>query len=109
MVNMAEDTLRQTADKFGVRAGPTGWHQGDVIRHAAETTRDAAVGASGGRWCIRIAADIGKTFTDITVLGADARLTTKKPSLTPGDHADGVVKGIVALPARQIRATEKPA
>ncbi len=46
---------------------------------------------------VRIAADIGGTFTDITVLGIDGLLTTKKLPSTPDDYADGVVKGILAL------------
>jgi N-methylhydantoinase A len=45
---------------------------------------------------VRIAADIGGTFTDVMVLGQDGRLTTKKLLSTPGDYADGVVKGILA-------------
>ena len=51
----------------------------------------------GAQTRIRIAADIGGTFTDIMVLGRDGRLTTKKLPSTPDDYADGVVKGILAL------------
>ena len=59
--------------------------------------RSAAEGESAHQPRIRIAADIGGTFTDIMVLGIDGRLTTKKLPSTPDDYADGVVKGILAL------------
>ena len=52
---------------------------------------------AAGQVRIRIAADIGGTFTDIMVLGRDGRLTTKKLPSTPGDYADGVVIGILEL------------
>ncbi|MBM3560901.1 MAG: hydantoinase/oxoprolinase family protein, partial [Alphaproteobacteria bacterium] len=53
--------------------------------------------AAKGRARIRVAADIGGTFTDITVLAEDGRLSTKKLPSTPPDYAEGVVRGLIEL------------
>ncbi len=45
----------------------------------------------------RIGVDIGGTFTDVVLLGADGALTTKKVLSTPDDYARGVVQGILEL------------
>ena len=48
---------------------------------------------------LRLAVDVGGTFTDVTLADpADGRLISAKVSTTPGDRADGVLDGIaVAL------------
>ena len=50
--------------------------------------------AAGG---YRLGVDIGGTFTDVVLLGADGALRTKKVLSTPDDYARGVVHGIVEL------------
>ena len=46
---------------------------------------------------LRIAADIGGTFTDVTLIGEDGVVTTRKVPSTPDDYARAVVDGIIAL------------
>lgn len=46
---------------------------------------------------LRIAADIGGTFTDIALLTATGELATRKVPSTPDDFARGVVDGIAQL------------
>jgi N-methylhydantoinase A len=46
---------------------------------------------------LRVAADIGGTFTDIALIFPDGRLATRKLPSTPDDYARGVVEGIVQL------------
>lgn len=46
---------------------------------------------------VRIAADIGGTFTDIALLAEDGRLATRKVPSTPEDLAEGVVTGLLEL------------
>ena len=41
-----------------------------------------------------IGIDVGGTFTDIVVTGADGRLVTAKAATTPTDQSDGVLAGI---------------
>ena len=48
-----------------------------------------------------IGIDVGGTFTDIVVTGADGRLVTAKASTTPADQSDGVLAGI-ALAAEKL-------
>ena len=50
----------------------------------------------------RVAADIGGTFTDIALIHADGRVSTRKVPSTPADYGGGVIEGI-----RQILAEEK--
>ncbi len=45
----------------------------------------------------RIGVDIGGTFTDVVLLGADGALRTKKVLSTPDDYARGVVHGVLEL------------
>ena len=45
----------------------------------------------------RIGVDIGGTFTDVVLLGADGTLRTRKVLSTPDDYARGVVQGILEL------------
>lgn len=54
--------------------------------------------AQGG---VRVAADIGGTFTDVALIHEDGRIATRKVPSTPADYAGGVVEGI-----RQILAAE---
>lgn len=46
---------------------------------------------------LRIAADIGGTFTDIALIRADGTIATRKLASTPDDYARGVVEGIIEL------------
>ncbi len=50
---------------------------------------------------LRVAADIGGTFTDIALIFPDGRLATAKLPSTPDDYARGVVEGIVQLVERE--------
>ena len=45
----------------------------------------------------RIGVDIGGTFTDIVLLGADGSVNTRKVSSTPDDYGRGIVDGITGL------------
>ena len=42
---------------------------------------------------LRVAADIGGTFTDVALICPDGRLSTRKLPSTPDDYARGVVEG----------------
>ncbi|SMO80309.1 hydantoinase/oxoprolinase family protein [Paracoccus laeviglucosivorans] len=46
---------------------------------------------------LRIAADIGGTFTDIALIRADETIATRKVASTPEDYARGVAEGILEL------------
>jgi len=46
---------------------------------------------------LRVAADVGGTFTDIACLSADGELATCKVPSTPDDYARGVLEGIELL------------
>jgi len=46
---------------------------------------------------LRIAADIGGTFTDVALIRADSTIATRKVSSTPDDYARGVAEGILEL------------
>lgn len=46
---------------------------------------------------LRVAADIGGTFTDIALIRADATIATRKVASTPDDYARGVAEGILEL------------
>ena len=46
---------------------------------------------------LRVAADIGGTFTDVAFIGEDGVVTTRKVPSTPDDYARAVVEGITAL------------
>ncbi len=50
---------------------------------------------------LRIAADIGGTFTDIAVMLPDGAVATRKVPSTPADYAQGVLQGIRELAAEQ--------
>jgi N-methylhydantoinase A len=43
---------------------------------------------------LRVAADIGGTFTDIAHIDANGAITTRKVLSTPGDYAEGVLRGV---------------
>jgi N-methylhydantoinase A len=45
----------------------------------------------------RLGVDIGGTFTDVVLLGADGTMRTRKVLSTPDDYARGVVAGAVAV------------
>ncbi|GGF47467.1 5-oxoprolinase [Azorhizobium oxalatiphilum] len=51
---------------------------------------------------VRVAADIGGTFTDIALIRQDGRVATRKVPSTPDDYGRGVVDGV-----HQILAAEK--
>jgi N-methylhydantoinase A len=46
---------------------------------------------------LKIAADIGGTFTDVVILFGDGRLATRKVPSTPDDYSRGVISGLVSL------------
>ncbi|GAB1361071.1 hydantoinase/oxoprolinase family protein [Rhodobacter sp.] len=46
---------------------------------------------------LRIAADVGGTFTDVAMIRGDKSIATRKVSSTPDDYSRGVVRGIVEL------------
>ena len=46
---------------------------------------------------MRIAADVGGTFTDIACLSADGELSTCKIPSTPDDYAQAIIEGIQTL------------
>lgn len=46
---------------------------------------------------LRIAADIGGTFTDVALIRADGTIATRKVASTPEDYARGVAEGILEL------------
>lgn len=48
---------------------------------------------------MKIAADIGGTFTDVAILFADGRLATRKLPSTPPDYGRGVIEGLLGLAA----------
>src|SRR5918997_3978567 len=48
---------------------------------------------------LKIAADIGGTFTDLALFLPDGRLATKKVPSTPADYSRGVIDGLIALSA----------
>lgn len=45
----------------------------------------------------RVGVDIGGTFTDVVLLGADGTLLAKKVSSTPHDYGEGVATGVRSL------------
>ena len=50
---------------------------------------------------LRVAADIGGTFTDIAFITRDGVVATRKVPSTPGNYADAVIRGINELMAEQ--------
>ena len=46
---------------------------------------------------VRVGVDIGGTFTDIVLLGADGTIHTKKISSSVGDYARAIVEGLSEL------------
>ena len=46
---------------------------------------------------LRVAADIGGTFTDVAAILEDGRLLTRKLPSTPGDYGEAVVAGVLAM------------
>lgn len=49
------------------------------------------------RGSVRIAADVGGTFTDIACLSADGELSTCKIPSTPSDYASAIIEGVRML------------
>jgi len=45
----------------------------------------------------RVGVDIGGTFTDIVLLGADGTIHTKKISSSVGNYAEAIVEGLSEL------------
>jgi len=50
-----------------------------------------------GRQPVRVAVDIGGTFTDIVLIAQDGVLHESKVSTTPADPSVGVINGVNAL------------
>ena len=46
---------------------------------------------------LRVAADIGGTFTDLAFIARDGMVATRKVPSTPGNYADAVIRGINEL------------
>jgi N-methylhydantoinase A len=53
-----------------------------------------------------IGVDVGGTFTDVVVSGADGRLTVAKAPTTPGDQSEGVLAGLALAAASLGMTTE---
>src|ERR1700751_2358059 len=49
------------------------------------------------RGTLRVAADVGGTFTDIACLSADGELSTCKIPSTPHDYAQAIIEGLQTL------------
>src|SRR6185503_8164018 len=62
---------------------------------------EAAADATGGPRVYRIGADIGGTFTDVVLIGADGSIATKKVSSTPDSFGRAIVEGVSELIAEQ--------
>src|SRR5215472_4126832 len=52
---------------------------------------------TSGERTVRVAVDIGGTFTDIVLMAGDAVLHEAKVSTTPGDPSEAVIAGVAAL------------
>jgi N-methylhydantoinase A len=50
---------------------------------------------------LRVAADIGGTFTDLAFISREGVIATRKVPSTPGNYADAVIRGIDELMAEQ--------
>ena len=50
---------------------------------------------------LRVAADIGGTFTDLAFIARDGLVATRKVPSTPDNYADAVIRGIEELMAEQ--------
>ncbi|MCR8549280.1 hydantoinase/oxoprolinase family protein [Salipiger sp. P9] len=59
------------------------------------------------RGALRIAADIGGTFTDVALIRGDGTIATRKVASTPDDYARGVAEGILELVAVETLAPEE--
>jgi N-methylhydantoinase A len=53
--------------------------------------------SAAGEKTVRVAVDIGGTFTDIVLMADDAVLHEAKVSTTPGDPSEAVITGVAAL------------
>ena len=68
------------------------------MAHLASTSSEALpLNDTSSRNGLRVAADIGGTFTDIALLTPDGHLSTGKLLSTPANYADAVVEGVTAL------------
>src|SRR5262245_11356870 len=72
--------------------------EGDsATNFGAELTRDLGAGARRrSPVTLRVAADIGGTFTDIVAAADDGRVWRRKVASTPDDFGRGTVDGILA-------------
>jgi N-methylhydantoinase A len=61
---------------------------------------EASTGALTGKQAIRVAADIGGTFTDVVAVDDAGRLTQRKVASSPDDFGRATVDGIVAAVPR---------
>ena len=66
-------------------------------RAGALTAQAGSASASTGNRPIRVAVDIGGTFTDIVLATADGRFVPLKISTTPVDPSDAVIEGLAQL------------
>jgi N-methylhydantoinase A len=63
--------------------------------------------AHGASSAIRVGVDIGGTFTDIVVAGADGSIWTRKVSSTPDDYSLAIVQGLVnVMSQKKVRSSQ---
>ena len=70
-------------------------------RLASTSSEALPLNDTSSRNGLRVAADIGGTFTDIALLTPDGHLSTGKLLSTPANYADAVVEGVTALMRRR--------
>ena len=68
-----------------------------MSRAGAKAVVEADTGTDRDEPYLRIAVDIGGTFTDVALLGEDGVITTMKVLSTPDDYARAVIDGIGRL------------
>ena len=73
------------------------WSTAPPLAHPATRAFRSEVLRSTVAEGYRIGVDIGGTFTDVVLLGADGTLRTRKVLSTPDDYSRGVVAGILEL------------
>src|SRR6185369_12595233 len=71
------------------------------LSHRGRRHRDRRQGERHMNAGLRVAADIGGTFTDLAFITRDGVVATRKVPSTPGNYADAVIRGIDELMAEQ--------
>jgi activator of 2-hydroxyglutaryl-CoA dehydratase len=97
------DTARWTVDAAATakrREEIAGARLGGRAQGAMAGSTDGRTACGTGRGMserYRVGVDIGGTFTDIVLLGADGTLHTKKISSSVGNYAQAIVEGLSEL------------